>query len=114
MHRPPPGQNGSSFGLGPHPADPHSTALPSPTISGFSGPNIQQKQVSGLEIWVYDGNGVYVGPLSLLQCLISYFRSYTFWRFTIRIPLGPTEMKITYSINQGQELEFYVPGRGQN
>jgi hypothetical protein len=114
IHRPPPAQNGSSFNLGAHPADPHSTALPSPTTSGFPGPNIQQQQVPGLEIWVYDGNGVYVGLVSLLQCLISYFRSYTFWRFAIQVPLGLTEMQITYSINQGQELEFYVPGRNQN
>jgi hypothetical protein len=45
---------------------------------------------------------------------MSYSRSYTFWRFAIQVPLGPTEMQITYSINHGQELEFYVPGRNQN
>lgn len=41
------------------------------------------------------------------------FRSYTFWRFLIEIPLGDNEMKIRYSINHGIELNFFVPGRKQ-
>jgi hypothetical protein len=41
-------------------------------------------------------------------------RTFTFWRFNIQVPLGPFEMKIKYSINEGQELEFYVPGRFEN
>lgn len=32
----------------------------------------------------------------------------------IEIPLGPREMAITYSINSGQRLEFFVPGHTQN
>ena len=32
----------------------------------------------------------------------------------IHIPLGPQEMRVTYSINNGQELDFVVPGRTQN
>lgn len=117
-HRPPPAQGGSSFALGPHPADPDPMAgLPSPTDShanGFPGPNSQLQQVPGHEIWVYDGNGVYVRAVSLLPYLILYSRSYTFWRFAIQIPLGPKEMQITYNVNHGQELEFYVPGQNQN
>jgi|ERR1700692_3529185 hypothetical protein len=59
MHRAHSTQNGSTFGLGPHPSDPNS--LPSPTHdNGFPGPNVQQHQVPGHEIWVYDGNGAYV------------------------------------------------------
>lgn len=119
MHHSPSAQNGPSFALGPHPADPHSTAaLPSPTEShsnGFQGPNSKQQQVPGHEIWAYawDGRCVLVFA-SFLQYLISYRRSYTFWRFAIQIPLGSTEMLINYSINNGQELEFHVPGRNQN
>ncbi|KIM80802.1 hypothetical protein PILCRDRAFT_822082 [Piloderma croceum F 1598] len=62
------------------------------------GPNSQIQHVPGHEIWVYSGNG----------------GSYTFWRFAVQIPLGSTEMKISYNINHGQDLEFYVPGRNQN
>jgi len=101
-NRPPSVQNGSLFALGPHPARPQSMGgMPSPTnshVTGFPGPNSQQEQVPGHEIWVYGGNG----------------GSCTFWRFMIQIPLGSTEMQILYSINHGQELEFCVPGRNQN
>lgn len=40
-------------------------------------------------------------------------RSYTFWRFLIEIPLAEHEMQIRYSINNGIELNFFVPGRNQ-
>jgi hypothetical protein len=116
MHNSPSALNGSPFALGPHPADPHSTAL-SPTNShnGFPGPNTKIQHVPGHEIWVYSGNRGYVGGfVSAFQYSISYLRSYTFWRFAFQIPLGSTEMQISYSINRGQELEFYVPGRNQN
>lgn len=64
-----------SFNLGPHPADPHSTVLPtSPTASQFSpssafgnvlgmpngrnlGPNASKEVVTGQELWVYGGQG---------------------------------------------------------
>jgi hypothetical protein len=60
----------SSFDLGPHPADPHSTILPmSPTPSMYHangngtlhppsvGPNARNEIVPGHEIWVYGGHG---------------------------------------------------------
>lgn len=46
--------------------------------------------------------------------MLCSFRTFTFWRFAISVPLGPTEMKVRYSINRGQQLEFYVPGSSQN
>lgn len=42
------------------------------------------------------------------------FSTFTFWRFLIKIPLCDHEMEITYRINNGQTLNFYVPGRNQN
>ncbi|KIM49433.1 hypothetical protein M413DRAFT_438618 [Hebeloma cylindrosporum] len=113
----------TSYELGPHPADPHSTVLPmsSPTVSSFSGsgyafsagaspssadrtsyqsvnPNTCRERVLGKELFVYGGQG----------------GTFTFWRFLIKIPLANHEMAITYSINNGQEIEFWVPGRMQN
>ena len=41
-------------------------------------------------------------------------RTFTFWRFLIHIPLAQHEMVVHYSVNNGQQLEFYVPGRNQN
>lgn len=32
----------------------------------------------------------------------------------IEIPLGPNEMRVSYTVNHGQELTFCVPGRNQN
>ncbi|RDB24282.1 hypothetical protein Hypma_008733 [Hypsizygus marmoreus] len=98
-----------SFDLGPHPADPHSTVLPtspiSPptfTINGSAtspvGANASRESVPGQEIYVYAGHG----------------GTFTFWRFLLQIPLAPQEMVITYNINSGQQLEFFVPGRAQN
>ncbi|KAJ6455731.1 hypothetical protein C8R45DRAFT_1187359 [Mycena sanguinolenta] len=40
--------------------------------------------------------------------------TFTFWRFALEIPLGPTGMEITYSINNGQPLAFHVPALTQN
>jgi hypothetical protein len=118
MHHSSSALNGSPFALSPHPADPLSTAALSSTnshLNGFSGPNSQSQQVPGHQIWVYSGNGGYVGGfVSASKYSILYPRSYTFWRFAVQIPLGSTEMKISYNINHGQELEFYVPGRNQN
>lgn len=90
---------GRSFDLGPHPADPLSMVQPAtngdaPPLS----PNALSQTVPGQEIWVYCGAG----------------GTFTFWRFMIHIPLGPAEMRVSYSVNNGQEMSFYVPGRGQN
>lgn len=122
----------NNFDLGPHPADPHSTVLPvspsgttfpiqpsassSTTHSGFAsfpfggangygivngtglGPNACQELVPGQEIYVYGGAG----------------GTFTFWRFLIRVPLAEKEMAVTYSVNGGQKMAFYVPGRYDN
>ncbi|KAJ7470605.1 hypothetical protein FB451DRAFT_1340055 [Mycena latifolia] len=96
-------QKGASFDLGPHPADSHSTntlnGLPTNGSGKASrGPNSRSEQVPGHEIWVY----------------ASHSGTSTFWRFAIDIPLGPTEMAISYTINSGQPIVFYVPGVNQN
>lgn len=41
-------------------------------------------------------------------------RTFTFWRFLIQVPLSQREMPVTYSINNGQSLYFFVPGLNQN
>ncbi|KII89007.1 hypothetical protein PLICRDRAFT_53502 [Plicaturopsis crispa FD-325 SS-3] len=93
---------GKSFDLGPHPADPHSTPVldvdPNENGAAHRGPHAHAVQVPGQEIWVYAGNG----------------GTFTFWRFMMQVPLGPKEMKVRYSINRGQDLEFHVPARDQN
>ncbi|KAI0781344.1 hypothetical protein BD413DRAFT_27799 [Trametes elegans] len=96
--------HGKSFDLGPHPADPLSTVSPaSPTNTTENGdhhdaPDPEQRSVQGKEIYVYYGNG----------------GTFTFWRFMIEIPLTSREMKIHYTVNNGIELNFFVPGRNQN
>ncbi|KAF5386786.1 hypothetical protein D9615_001876 [Tricholomella constricta] len=117
-----------SFDLGPHPADPHSTVLPtSPILPSHNmffngdgmppGSNASKEIVPGQEIYVYGGPGGYI-PLSLPNSSEAYVyfisSTFTFWRFLIQIPLGPHEMSVTYNINSGQQLEFFVPGRAQN
>ncbi|PPQ73897.1 hypothetical protein CVT26_011729, partial [Gymnopilus dilepis] len=124
-----------SYELGPHPADPHSTVLaasPSmgvgtfgfhpglpipntnPATNGTNGngngnghglpddssesENLCSERVPGQEIWAYGGYG----------------GTFTFWRFLIKVPLAQHEMPVRYSINRGQQLEFWVPGRNQN
>ena len=60
--RPYPFQSGSSFPLGPHPADPHPSDQPSPVKAdgdGFPGPNAQYHQIPGKELWVYEGAAGY-------------------------------------------------------
>lgn len=70
-----------------------------PAVNGVShSPNELSQTVPGQEIWVYCGSG----------------GTFTFWRFMIHIPLGPSEMRVSYSVNKGQEMQFFVPGRGQN
>ncbi|KAH0827015.1 hypothetical protein J3R83DRAFT_4684 [Lanmaoa asiatica] len=103
------GQNtGSSFDLGPHPADPHSTAISPPAFTrGSEGWDYRSKsdaigdqtqRVTGQEIYVYAGNG----------------GTFTFWRFPIQIQLGSAELCIKYSINNSVQLFFYVPAINQN
>ena len=46
--------------------------------------------------------------------LITSGSTFTFWRFMIEVPLSSHEMKINYTINNGIELNFFVPGRNQN
>ncbi|KAF7322852.1 C-CAP/cofactor C-like domain-containing protein [Mycena chlorophos] len=93
-----------SYELAPHPSDPNmSNSLGyhpghSPTNGDSHGPNYQKEQVPGHEIWCYVGTG----------------RTSTFWRFSIEIPLSPSEMAVSYTINNGQPFVFYVPGLGQN
>lgn len=60
-----------------------------------------------------EGNG---SPLHALPTDVSSQDSstFTFWRFAINIPLGRNEMKVHYSINSGQQLEFHVPGVNEN
>ncbi|KAA1471319.1 hypothetical protein DENSPDRAFT_837285 [Dentipellis sp. KUC8613] len=95
------GGNPKSFDLGPHPADPMAALYSNnfPQSNGSPNPSAatQKREVPGQEIWVYAGNG----------------GTFTFWRFMIQIPLSRHEMKVRYTVNNGQELEFVVPGRGQ-
>ncbi|KAH8117510.1 hypothetical protein DFH11DRAFT_1575443 [Phellopilus nigrolimitatus] len=91
---------GRSFDLGPHPADPHSdAALLDANGSSLQSSTARKESVPGHEIWVYeDPRG----------------RTFTFWRFMIQIPLNQNEMCVRYTINGGQALEFFVPGRNEN
>jgi hypothetical protein len=41
-------------------------------------------------------------------------RTYTFWRFTLAIELQENEITVSYSVNNGQSIDFFVPGRSQN
>lgn len=41
-------------------------------------------------------------------------RTYTFWRFTLAVELQENEMAVSYSVNNGQSIDFFVPGRSQN
>ncbi|KAF9533418.1 hypothetical protein CPB83DRAFT_845226 [Crepidotus variabilis] len=73
-----------------------------------SSQTARTSQVFGQEIWVYGGNA------SGASGGYGYGNTFTFWRFLIKVPLGEREMKVKYSINKGQEMEFWVPGREQN
>ncbi|TFY58586.1 hypothetical protein EVJ58_g6335 [Rhodofomes roseus] len=90
-------RSGLSMDLGPHPADPHSTSRPD-YDSIPAGPNVITKHSQGQEIYVYVGHS----------------GTFTFWRFMLEIPLGQNEMSITYSVNRGLPLHFFVPGRTEN
>jgi hypothetical protein len=100
---------GVSYDLGPHPADPHSTAIPPVTAAseGLGYGNYkakgamigkQTRRVTGQEIYVYAGNA----------------GTFTFWRFPIQIQLGDVELCIKYSINKSVQLSFFVPAINQN
>ncbi|THH08214.1 hypothetical protein EW145_g2858 [Phellinidium pouzarii] len=85
--------------LGPYPADPHSCAALLDTNSSFRSSTSRSESVLGREIWVYENQRGH---------------TFTFWKFTITLPLGQNEMCVRYTVNNGQTLEFYVPGRNQN
>ncbi|KZT11642.1 uncharacterized protein LAESUDRAFT_720903 [Laetiporus sulphureus 93-53] len=80
-----------------HPADPYSIHVPDPADERPSSQAVY-KEARGQEIYVYVGNG----------------GTCTFWRFMIEVPLGPNEMRVSYNVNRGQRLHFYVPARNQN
>lgn len=106
--------SGASFDLGPHPADPHTTATHT-TIDSHAGPNFHRKQIEGQEIYVFvDGNTFVSFILFILLFFTESHRSFTFWRFYLEILLGGNEAEVTYHINNGQRLHFYVPGIYQN
>lgn len=112
--RPSPSMQGSypGYDLGPHPADPHTTAMAGPSaqlpdineayFGDYKGKgntrDDQTQHVTGQEIYVYSGNG----------------GTFTFWRFPIQIQLGLNEICIKYRINGGMQLAFFVPARHQN
>ncbi|CAG7846587.1 SubName: Full=Uncharacterized protein {ECO:0000313/EMBL:CCA69829.1} [Serendipita indica DSM 11827] len=54
--------------------------------------------IKAQEIWVYHGP----------------YGSCTFWRMMFEIPLSENEMAITYRVNGGHGLQFFVPGKTQN
>ncbi|EIW84986.1 hypothetical protein CONPUDRAFT_162294 [Coniophora puteana RWD-64-598 SS2] len=100
----------------PHPADPHATSQPvsygRASIDEFNGNGVQSnghgqypspssippQSAVGQEIYVYTGDG----------------GTYTFWRFMIQVQLGPNEMQVRYSVNNGIELSFFVPAWDQS
>ena len=62
-------QTGTSFSLGPHPADPHSTIISPTNGEAKTAPLAQKEQVPGHEIWVYVGKGGYVDITSFRYTL---------------------------------------------
>ena len=110
--------NGHSIDLGPHPADPLARPFQNPEEGEqFQGPNVQEQRVYGQELYVYSGRGGYVHAHACLAWLqgscVYIISTYTFWRFIFQIPLTNSEMKIKYSINDGLEMDFFVPGRNE-
>ncbi|KAI0747647.1 hypothetical protein C8Q80DRAFT_1353629 [Daedaleopsis nitida] len=99
--------HGQSFDLAPHPADPMSIVAPvSPEVLN-AGVDLkpeaarvdsEQRRAEGKELYVHYGNG----------------GTFTFWRFMIEVPLTSHGMRISYTVNNGIELNFHVPGRNQN
>jgi hypothetical protein len=91
-----------------------------PRSEDLRGPGVLEQRVPGGEIYVYHGPGGCVCNGFLDPRLsdrpmahLGISSTYTFWRFLIQIPLGDSEMKIHYSINNGNEMHFFVPGRQQ-
>ncbi|KAL4933848.1 uncharacterized protein BDV17DRAFT_68729 [Aspergillus undulatus] len=41
-------------------------------------------------------------------------RDVTFWRFNLEIELGEKQQRIAYRLNQGPDIGFWVPARGQS
>lgn len=84
-----------SFDLGPHPADPHSTILPT-SLNGYGnnhtrspGSNVSKEVVPGQEIYVYGGPGGCVTfRLSVMFTLI-----FGFFSVTAPLPFGDSSYK---------------------
>lgn len=113
------GQN--TFDLGPHPADPLANIAIAPnhdsrTNGHSSTSHMKRDTVPGHEIWVYVGNQGYVAMSIRFDMQLEDTKSstFTFWRFSIQIPLSNQETSVRYSINNGQEFGFFLPGRNQN
>jgi hypothetical protein len=110
--------SGTSFDLGPHPADPHATSPPMVIIDRnepVGKSNGRTNQVEGVEIHVYADQTGCVPLVCSLKDLVEFFsRSFTFWRFFLEVPLADNGQEITYHINNGQRMHFHVPGRNQN
>ena len=89
----------------------------------LEGPNVLEQRVFGTELHVYGGRSGYVCELTSswhpqvdleLPCAcLGAVSTCTFWRFMIQIPLSDSEMKIQYSINDGLDMDFFVPARTQ-
>lgn len=69
----------------------------SQSIGWLSSPNSVSTVAYGQELWVYHGP----------------YGSCTFWRMMVQIPLSENEMCVSYSVNNGHRIQFYVPGKGQ-
>ncbi|PFH52428.1 hypothetical protein AMATHDRAFT_74220 [Amanita thiersii Skay4041] len=109
-------QSASTYELGPHPADPHSTVAPAlsaqASVTSWAwqgvnnggldgkprGINARSRIVKGQEIYAYAGQS----------------GSFTFWRFHLEIPLSDNELEVTYYINFGQRMRFFIPGKQQS
>ncbi|KAL7411351.1 hypothetical protein BDY24DRAFT_364703 [Mrakia frigida] len=71
------------------------SSVPKPSVS--SEGSTQKAEVPGESIYVYHG------PQG----------SFTFTRFTILIPLTEKSTQISYRVNHGTELSFWVPGKNE-
>jgi len=75
---------------------PYSRTSPRPS-SPPTSTTTKHVQIPAEELWVY------YGP----------YGTCTFWRAMVQIPLAEHEMPVTYCVNGGQAMQFFVPGCGQ-